>query len=166
MDDPTHERSGPPPTRDALIHMSPRIWIRRAYEPPSLVDGHRVLVDRLWPRGISKTELRIDTWARDVAPSDELRRWFGHDATRWNEFRTRYRRELEAHTGAAAVEFAALVDRVAADHVRAVLQDQPILRGIAAEALETELLVEAPGRLDILDCQADRKRAEFHSLLL
>ena len=107
MDDPTHERSGPPPTRDALIHMSPRIWIRRAYEPPSLVDGHRVLVDRLWPRGISKTELRIDTWARDVAPSDELRRWFGHDATRWNEFRTRYRRELEAHTGAAAVEFAA-----------------------------------------------------------
>ena len=95
MDDPTHERSGPPPTRDALIHMSPRIWIRRAYEPPSLVDGHRVLVDRLWPRGISKTELRIDTWARDVAPSDELRRWFGHDATRWNEFRTRYRRELD-----------------------------------------------------------------------
>lgn len=120
MDDPTHERSGPPPTRDALIHMSPRIWIRRAYEPPSLVDGHRVLVDRLWPRGISKTELRIDTWARDVAPSDELRRWFGHDATRWNEFRTRYRRELEAHTGAAAVEFAALVDRVAAGRVTLV----------------------------------------------
>lgn len=114
MDDPTHERSGPPPTRDALIHMSPRIWIRRAYEPPSLVDGHRVLVDRLWPRGISKTELRIDTWARDVAPSDELRRWFGRARDTMNEFRTRYRRELEAHTGAAAVEFAALVDRVAA----------------------------------------------------
>lgn len=120
MDDPTHERSGPPPTRDALIHMSPRIWIRRAYEPPSLVDGHRVLVDRLWPRGISKTELCLDTWARDVAPSDELRRWFGHDAARWNEFRTRYRRELEAHTGAAAVEFAALVDHVTTGRITLV----------------------------------------------
>lgn len=69
MDHPTHERRCPPSTRDALIPMSTRIWIRRAYEPPSPVDDHRVLVDRLWPRGISKTQLRIDTWARHVAPA-------------------------------------------------------------------------------------------------
>lgn len=100
--------------------MSRRIWIRRAYEPASPVDGHRVLVDRLWPRGISKTQLRIDTWARDLAPTDELRRWFGHDPTRWDEFRTRYRRELAAHTGAATLEFAALIDRVSTGRVTLV----------------------------------------------
>ncbi len=79
-----------------------------------------MLVDRLWPRGISKTQLRIDTWARDLAPTDELRRWFGHDPMRWDEFRTRYRRELDAHTGAAALEFAALVDRVSTGRVTLV----------------------------------------------
>ncbi len=91
--------------------MSRRVWIRRAYEPPSAVDGHRVLVDRLWPRGISKSHLRIDTWARDLAPSDALRHWFDHDPARWDEFRARYERELDSLTGAAALEFADLVAR-------------------------------------------------------
>jgi uncharacterized protein YeaO (DUF488 family) len=98
--------------------MSSRIWIRRAYVPPSPVDGHRVLIDRLWPRGITKAELRIDAWARDLAPSDELRRWFGHDPARWEEFRARYRRELEAGEGAAAVD--ALLHQVDAGRVTLV----------------------------------------------
>lgn len=74
--------------------MSTRVWIRRAYQEPSRNDGHRVLVDRVWPRGVSRDEARIDEWLRDVAPSGELRRWFGHDRDRWEEFRSRYRAEL------------------------------------------------------------------------
>ena len=79
-----------------------------------------MLVDRLWPRGISKAELRIDTWARDLAPTNELRQWFGHDATRWDEFGDRYRRQLDARSGAAALEFAALAGQVAAGRVTLV----------------------------------------------
>jgi uncharacterized protein YeaO (DUF488 family) len=70
--------------------------IKRAYEPYSAEDGHRVLVDRIWPRGLSKPDLRIDEWMRDVAPSTGLRRWFGHDAVKWDEFVRRYREELDA----------------------------------------------------------------------
>ena len=70
------------------------IRVRNAYEPPLREDGFRVLVDRLWPRGLKKEKAAVDLWLRDVAPSAELRRWFGHDHARWNEFRRRYRREL------------------------------------------------------------------------
>ena len=73
-----------------------QIWTRRAYDPPGGQDGRRVLVDRLWPRGVSKEEAQIDDWLKDVAPSDELRRWFGHDPSRWDEFRRRYFAELDA----------------------------------------------------------------------
>ena len=102
------------------MHVASRIWIRRAYEPPSVVDGSRVLVDRLWPRGITKTQMRIDTWARHLAPTDELRHWFDHEPARWEEFRTRYRQELDSCTGPAAVELADLVHRVAAGRVTLV----------------------------------------------
>ncbi len=78
-------------------HAEPRVRLRRAYEPPGPDDGQRALVDRLWPRGVTKASLRLDAWMRDVAPSDELRRWFGHDPARWQEFARRYRRELAAH---------------------------------------------------------------------
>ncbi|MDR7447281.1 MAG: DUF488 family protein, partial [Armatimonadota bacterium] len=64
------------------------------YEPPEPQDGFRVLVDRLWPRGLSKEAARVDLWARELAPSDRLRRWFGHDPVKWEEFRRRYREEL------------------------------------------------------------------------
>ena|SRR5690349_13734309 len=74
-----------------------RIRLRRAYEPPGPDDGPRILVDRLWPRGVTKAALKLDAWMRDVAPSDELRRWFGHDPARWTEFAERYRRELATH---------------------------------------------------------------------
>lgn len=77
--------------------MGARVWIRRAYEEPTRNDGYRVLIDGLWPRGVSKDEIAVDEWMRDIAPSSELRKWFGHDPARWEEFRERYRSELEAH---------------------------------------------------------------------
>jgi uncharacterized protein YeaO (DUF488 family) len=72
------------------------IAIKRAYEKPAKTDGFRVLVDRVWPRGLSKEALRLDLWARDVAPSTALRKWFGHDPERWEEFCKRYGRELRS----------------------------------------------------------------------
>jgi uncharacterized protein YeaO (DUF488 family) len=71
--------------------------IKRIYEPPAPEDGRRVLVDRLWPRGVSKDGARVDEWLKEIAPSDDLRRWFGHDPEKWEEFRTRYREELGPH---------------------------------------------------------------------
>lgn len=73
------------------------IHIRRAYEPAADDDGVRVLVDRLWPRGLSKDKAAIDHWAKEAAPSNELRRWFAHDPARWPEFQSRYREELQSH---------------------------------------------------------------------
>lgn len=70
---------------------------RRVYDPPSDDDGFRVLVDRLWPRGLTKEKARIDLWAKQISPSDELRKQFHHDAGRWDEFRKRYSAELEAN---------------------------------------------------------------------
>ena len=74
--------------------MSSNVRLQRAYEDPGPDDGHRVLVDRVWPRGRTKAELRLDEWARDLGPSTELRKWFGHDPARWTEFQARYRAEL------------------------------------------------------------------------
>ena len=70
------------------------VRIKRIYEPAVQGDGYRILVDRLWPRGISKAAARIDLWMRDIAPSTALRRWFNHDPVRWKEFCVRYRAEL------------------------------------------------------------------------
>lgn len=76
------------------------IRLKRAYEPPAATDGRRVLVERLWPRGVSKSALRLDDWAKVVAPSPALRRWFGHDPVRWAEFRRRYHAELRDNEAA------------------------------------------------------------------
>lgn len=70
------------------------VRIKRAYEPPSPRDGTRVLVDRLWPRGVKKADAGIAQWMKEIAPSNELRKWFGHDPERWQEFRRRYKAEL------------------------------------------------------------------------
>jgi uncharacterized protein YeaO (DUF488 family) len=70
--------------------------LKRVYEPPSVDDGYRVLVERLWPRGISRAKARLDAWAKDVAPSTELRQWYGHDPAKFDEFRRRYHEELTA----------------------------------------------------------------------
>lgn len=82
--------------------------IKRVYEPPSPDDGVRILVDRLWPRGLNKKDAGIDYWARDVAPSHELRRWYGHDPEKWQEFQSRYLEELRHN--APAVE--AMIGRI------------------------------------------------------
>lgn len=73
------------------------IELKRVYEPKGATDGLRILVDRLWPRGLSKEQAAVDRWLRDLAPSTELRRWFGHDPARWDEFRRRYVGELQEH---------------------------------------------------------------------
>jgi uncharacterized protein YeaO (DUF488 family) len=73
-----------------------RIRLKRAYEPAESGDGTRVLVERLWPRGVTKAAAALDVWMRDIAPSPGLRRWYGHDVGRWGEFCRRYRAELES----------------------------------------------------------------------
>src|SRR5215472_6984530 len=76
------------------------ITLKRAYEKAAPEDGTRFLVERLWPRGIKKTDLRLDAWLKDVAPSTSLRRWFAHDPKKWPEFRRRYFAELDKHSEA------------------------------------------------------------------
>lgn len=70
------------------------INLKRIYDPPSHADGKRILVDRLWPRGLKKEDAHIDEWLKDIAPSDALRKWFAHDPDKWTEFKTRYQKEL------------------------------------------------------------------------
>jgi uncharacterized protein YeaO (DUF488 family) len=76
------------------------IRIKRTYDAPARGDGRRILVERLWPRGLKKESLQADEWRKDVAPSTELRKWFGHRLERWEEFRARYRDELDGNRGA------------------------------------------------------------------
>jgi uncharacterized protein YeaO (DUF488 family) len=73
------------------------IEFKRVYEPPSERDGYRVLVDRLWPRGLSEESAHVDLWLRRIAPTTELRKWYGHDVSKWPEFQKRYREELSTH---------------------------------------------------------------------
>jgi uncharacterized protein YeaO (DUF488 family) len=89
------------------------ISLKRAYDPPARTDGCRILVERLWPRGLTKQKARIDLWAKDAAPSTELRRWFGHDPDKWTEFKRRYFGELQEQEDAVQ----AIRARVRAGHV-------------------------------------------------
>ncbi len=73
------------------------VKLKRVYEPAAADDGARILVDRLWPRGVSKERAAIDQWMKEIAPSTELRKWFGHDPARWEEFRQRYAQEVRQH---------------------------------------------------------------------
>ena len=73
------------------------VRLKRAYDAPGPGDGRRVLVDRLWPRGVSKSDAAIDEWVKEIAPSTALRKWFGHDPARWDEFRERYAKEIHGH---------------------------------------------------------------------
>lgn len=74
-----------------------RVAIKRVYEPAAADDGRRILVDRLWPRGLTKEKAAVDLWLKEVAPSAELRKWFGHDPKKWGEFQRRYRAELDSN---------------------------------------------------------------------
>jgi uncharacterized protein YeaO (DUF488 family) len=78
------------------------IAVKRVYEPPSATDGVRVLIDRLWPRGLSKAAARVDLWPRELSPSTALRKWYGHEAAKWPEFKRRYRAELAENADALA----------------------------------------------------------------
>lgn len=86
----------------SLASESSRIKLKRAYEPASPGDGTRILIDRLWPRGVSKEDAAIDHWLKELAPSTALRQWFGHKAERWEEFRKRYRAEIAKQPEALA----------------------------------------------------------------
>jgi uncharacterized protein YeaO (DUF488 family) len=90
---------------------TPVVSIKRVYEPPAATDGARVLVDRIWPRGMTKEHAQLTLWARDVAPSTPLRKWFGHDPARWAEFQRRYRDELKT---------------AALDDIRRLIADGPV----------------------------------------
>lgn len=74
------------------------VKIKRIYEEPTKDDGYRILVDRLWPRGVSKEKAHFDLWMKDIAPSTELRKWFGHDPKKWKEFTKKYEKELQDNT--------------------------------------------------------------------
>lgn len=78
------------------------VRLKRAYENPARGDGTRILIDRLWPRGVRKADAALDRWAKDIAPSTALRKWFGHDPARWPEFRRRYAAEIRRHPGELA----------------------------------------------------------------
>ena len=86
--------------------MTMQIRLKRAYEEPGQQDGQRILVDRLWPRGVRKEDLALDGWMKDVAPSAELRKWFHHDPSRWDEFQRRYTDELERNKDAVGERLA------------------------------------------------------------
>ena len=79
-----------------MVQRQDGVRIKRAYQQPESTDGYRVLVDRLWPRGVKKEGLKLDEWAKDLAPSPDLRKWFGHDPAKWEEFRQRYKEELSS----------------------------------------------------------------------
>jgi uncharacterized protein YeaO (DUF488 family) len=98
------------------------INLKRAYDPATRSDGYRVLVERLWPRGIRKEALPLDAWDKELAPSSELRKWFGHDPARWTEFKRRYRSELAR--GLAASHLQALAERSAKGRVTLVFSSR------------------------------------------
>lgn len=119
--------------------------IRRAYDPPTPADGCRVLVDRLWPRGLKREAADIDHWLRDLAPSNALRQWFGHDPARWDEFRRRYADELQSPAVAPAL--AELRGLIAAHPVLTLVYGARDTTHNNAEALRLWLQAEAsPGR--------------------
>ncbi len=78
------------------------IHLKRAYDPPAPADGRRILVERLWPRGLTKEAAQLDAWVKDVSPSPELRKWYAHDPEKWPEFQRRYRAELESNPSGIA----------------------------------------------------------------
>ena len=80
--------------------MRARIKVKRVYDAPDAGDGRRILVDRLWPRGLTKEKAKVDYWAKDVAPSNELRKWYGHEPGKWEEFKKRYFAELGGNSAA------------------------------------------------------------------
>jgi uncharacterized protein YeaO (DUF488 family) len=110
------------------------ITIKRAYEPAGAEDGFRVLVDGLWPRGMTKAQVKIDAWIREIAPSASLRKWYGHDPARWGDFRKKYRGELAKPPRKALLE--ELVERARKGQVTLVFGARDAERSNAAVIAE------------------------------
>lgn len=126
----------------------PRVRVRRVYDTLLAEDGFRVLVDRLWPRGLSKGNAHLDLWLRDLAPSDELRRWYGHDPGRWDEFARRYREELAQSDRQALL--ADLAQRASTETVTLLCAARDVARSNAEVVRQVLLeclgsMTEAPG---------------------
>jgi uncharacterized protein YeaO (DUF488 family) len=119
-----------------------RLRVARIYDEPSAADGRRILVDRLWPRGVSKEKAALDDWCKEVAPSDELRRWYGHDPERFEEFSARYRAELEQGEQAEALARIAAAAR-AGDVVLLTATKEP---EISQAAVLKNVIEELDGR--------------------
>ena len=114
------------------------ISIKRVYEPPDKKDGYRVLIDRLWPRGMKKEDAGIDEWVKEIAPSNELRKWYNHDPSKWEEFKRRYFGELECRRDAVEK----LVRRVSKDTVTFLFSSKEVKLNNAValkEYIETKL---------------------------
>lgn len=123
------------------------VRLQRAYEDPAPGGGHRVLVDRVWPRGRTREQLQIDAWARNLGPSTELRTWFGHDPARWEEFQQRYRAELADSERAAELD--ALAERARSGPVTLVFGARDTVHNqaqVIAGELERRLALNPGGR--------------------
>jgi uncharacterized protein YeaO (DUF488 family) len=107
------------------------VTIKRIYEQPKKTDGFRVLVDRLWPRGISKERARINLWLKDISPSSSLRKWFHHDPTRWEEFQKRYSKELTSHKE----ELTMILEKAKRNHVTLLYSAKDIMHNNATALL-------------------------------
>lgn len=121
------------------------VKVKRAYEPPASTDGVRVLVDRLWPRGLDKRRVAAAVWLKDAAPSDALRRWFGHDPDRWDAFRTKYRAELARREDVLA-QLDALRRRGPLTLVYSARDEAHNQAVVLREVLEARSAHERPGR--------------------
>ncbi len=118
---------------------TPRVQVRRVYDPPEPDDGRRVLVDRLWPRGLSKERAHLDEWCKQIAPSSDLRKWYGHDPDRYDEFARRYRAELDDPERAAAMDEL----RTSAAHGRLTLLTATKRSDISEAAVLADLLTKS-----------------------
>lgn len=121
--------------------MEPEVRVRRVYDPPAPEDGARILVDRVWPRGLRKEDARIGSWDKDVAPSTELRKWYGHDPAKFEEFRARYLAELSVPPRREAVT--RLASLAAEGSLTLLTATREI--GISQAAVLAELLRDTPG---------------------
>lgn len=108
-----------------MADKGPRVALKRAYDDAVPEDGTRVLVERLWPRGVSKAQARVDVWLREIAPSTELRRWYSHDPEKWEEFRRRYLAELDGEPQRASLA-----------RLRELAREGPVTLIIAARDVE------------------------------
>lgn len=118
--------------------------VKRVYDPPSEEDGYRILVDRVWPRGMTKEKAHVDAWRKELGPSDALRTWFGHDPDRWDEFRRRYREEL--HTTGRWADLMEIAERAQEEEVTLVFSARDTAHNQAVALKEMALGRGAPGR--------------------